>query len=131
MDQTKESVAPGPAPASIFDRMGGADAVAAVVDLFYVRVLDDDVLAPYFTGTDVDRLKAHQRAFVGSALGSPGPYAGRGMNRAHQGLDITGAHFDRVVEHLAAALAEAGADDGTIGEIAGRLAPLKPEIVSG
>ncbi|MFD7865527.1 group 1 truncated hemoglobin [Streptomyces sp. NPDC059783] len=131
MDQTKESATPDPAPTSIFDRIGGADAVAAVVDLFYVRVLADDELAPYFTGTDVDRLKAHQRAFVGSALGSPGAYAGRGMNRAHQGLDITGAHFDRVVDHLAASLTEAGVDDGTIGEIAARLAPLKPEIVSG
>jgi truncated hemoglobin YjbI len=49
---------------SIYDQIGGAAAVSAAVDDFYVRVLGDDSLAPYFEGTDVSKLKGHQRAFI-------------------------------------------------------------------
>lgn len=139
MDQTADRAAPdGPAPETpagqpetLFEQIGGAAAVAAVVDLFYARVLADPDLTPYFAGRDVTRLKAHQRLFVGSALGATAPYTGRAMGRAHQELGITGPHFDRVVDHLAAALADGGVDSATIGLIAARLAPLRPDIVSG
>lgn len=116
--------------ATIFDAVGGAPAVEAVVDLFYDRVLGDPALAGYFEGRDMDRLKRHQRLFVGQALGSGEPYPGRTMQRAHSGLGVTGEAFDRVVGHLAVALAEAGVDGATIGAIAEALVPLKPDIVT-
>lgn len=119
------------APAqTIFDRIGGEAAVAAVVDLFYTKVIADPSLAPYFDGIDLDRLKGHQRRFVGQALGASTPYTGRAMNVAHAGLGITGPAFATVVGHLAASLTEAGVDDETISEIAGALAPLEPDIVT-
>ena len=49
---------------SIYDSIGGAPAVRAAVDDFYERVLGDPRLAPFFTGTDMNRLKSHQRAFI-------------------------------------------------------------------
>ncbi|MEV0096332.1 group 1 truncated hemoglobin [Streptomyces sp. NPDC050738] len=116
---------------TIFERIGGAPAVAAVVDLFYERVLADPELSPYFTGADLGALKAHQRAFVGQALGATDPYPGRAMREAHGPLSIRGEDFDRVVGHLASALTEAGVDEATIGTIAGALAPLKADIVTG
>ncbi|WP_333767090.1 group I truncated hemoglobin [Streptomyces sp. IBSBF 2435] len=120
-----------PAPQqTIFEAVGGAPAVEAVVDLFYDRVLADPALAGYFEGRDMARLKRHQRLFVGQALGSREPYPGRTMERAHSGLAITGEAFDLVVGHLAAALAEAGVDGPTIGTIAETLLPLKPDIVT-
>lgn len=119
-----------PAPPTIFDTIGGAPAVEAVVDLFYGKVLADPELAGWFEGRDMDRLKRHQRLFVGQALGSKEPYPGRTMQRAHSGLAITDAAFDLVVGHLAASLAEAGVDEATIGAIAGALLPLKPDIVT-
>jgi hemoglobin len=116
--------------ASLFDRLGGETVVATVVDLFYDRVLADPALAGYFTGIDLTRLKEHQRRFVGQALGSEVPYAGRTMQVAHAELGINAADFDRVVDHLATSLADAGVDAPTIGTIADRLAPLKGEIVT-
>lgn len=115
---------------TIFDRIGGEPAVEAVVDLFYGKVLADPDLSGYFAGTDLGRLKLHQRRFVGQALGSRVPYTGREMSAAHASLAVTGAAFDKVVGHLAASLAEAGVDDATIGEIAAALVPLKPDIVT-
>ncbi|WP_052396930.1 group I truncated hemoglobin [Streptomyces sp. NRRL F-5123] len=115
---------------TVFDAIGGAPAVEAVVDLFYDKVLADPELAGWFEGRDMERLKRHQRLFVGQALGAREPYPGRTMERAHQGLAITGAAFDLVVGHLAAALAEAGVDAPTIGTVAAALLPLKDAVVT-
>ncbi|UGQ08901.1 group 1 truncated hemoglobin [Yinghuangia sp. ASG 101] len=115
---------------TLFERIGGEPAVAAVVEIFYGRVLADPALAGYFEGVDVARLKRHQALFVGQALGSRKPFPGRTMRQAHAGLVVTEAAFDRVVEHLAASLAEAGLDDETIAGIAALLLPLKADIVT-
>ncbi|MET7296176.1 group 1 truncated hemoglobin [Streptomyces griseoloalbus] len=115
---------------SLFEQLGGEDAVAAVVDIFYDKVLGDPDLKGYFAGVDLDRLKQHQRRFIGQALGSTRPYSGRSMRKAHGHLAITDAAFGRVVEHLAASLGEAGVDGETIGVVAGALLPLKQDIVT-
>ncbi|MCF6468166.1 group 1 truncated hemoglobin [Nonomuraea sp. MG754425] len=116
--------------ASIFDQVGGASAVSAVVDEFYSRVLADPALQGHFTGTDLAKLKSHQRSFVAAALGGPQQYRGKSMAEAHAGMGITAAEFDAVVGHLAGSLAHCGVPGETIETIAGALAPLKGEIVS-
>lgn len=115
---------------TIYDSIGGADAVRAAVDDFYARVLADPTLAPYFTGTDMARLKSHQRAFIAAAIGGPEIFAGRDMASAHAGRGITDADFDAVVAHLAGTLAGLGVPEETIGQIATTLAPLRADIVS-
>ncbi|BBZ34662.1 group I truncated hemoglobin [Mycolicibacterium confluentis] len=116
---------------SIYDEIGGASAVSVAVDDFYARVLGDPQLSGYFEGTDVSRLKRHQRAFISAAIGGPAPYLGRTMREAHARLDIDPADFDRVVEHLVATLAALGVPEATIGAIGATLAPLKDEIAPG
>ena len=115
---------------SIYESIGGADAVRVAVDDFYVRVLGDPSLAPYFTDTDMSRLKAHQRAFITAALGGPQAYEGKSMAGAHEGRKITPEAFAAVVDHLVATLQGLGVDDDTIAAIGAALAPLEPEIVT-
>jgi hemoglobin len=93
-------------------------------------VLTDARLAPFFTGTDLERLKAHQRAFLAAALGGPQIFAGRDMAAVHAKLGIGGADFDAAVGHLAGTLAALGVPDNTIGQAAGALAPLRGDIVT-
>jgi hemoglobin len=114
---------------TLFDDLGGAAAVTAVVDDFYVRVLADPSLAPYFEGIDTPKLKGHQRAFITAALGGPQAYNGKPMGPAHAGLGVTEDAFNSVVGHLGATLSGLGVDDATIGIVAGQLAPLAPEII--
>lgn len=114
---------------SIFDEIGGSPAVAAAVERFYQLVWADPLLADYFAGVDRERLTAHQQAFISTALGSSVPYLGPSMRAAHQGRRITGEAFDLVVSHLATALADVGVPAETITTIAGKLAPLKADIV--
>jgi hemoglobin len=113
----------------IYDAIGGRDAVAAAVDLFYAKVLDDPALAPWFVDKDIDRLRAHQRAFLTAALGGPELYDGRSMADAHRGLDITDGAFDRVATHLSDTLTELGLDDDTVGAIIGQVAGLRGDVV--
>jgi hemoglobin len=115
---------------SIYDSIGGASAVRAAVDGFYARVLADPQLAPFFTGTDLNRLKAHQRAFIAAAIGGPEIFEGRDMAPAHAGLGISGADFDAVVGHLVDTLTGLGVPAETIGHIGGALAPLRSDIVT-
>ncbi|MHA6760408.1 group I truncated hemoglobin [Streptacidiphilus sp. PAMC 29251] len=115
---------------TIYDAIGGAPAVTAAVDDFYQRVLADPELAGFFTETSIPQLKAHQRAFISTALGGPDGYSGRSMAEAHAGRGISEKNFDQVVGHLAATLASLGVPEETIGEIAAALVPLRPEIVA-
>jgi hemoglobin len=116
--------------ATIYDEIGGEPAVSAAVEIFYGKVLDDPSLAGFFDKVDMADLQAHQRAFIGAALGGPESYEGRSMKEAHAGLGITSDDFDAVVGHLGETLTELGVPGPTIGTIAGALAPLKTEIVS-
>ncbi|GAA3865688.1 group I truncated hemoglobin [Streptomyces sedi] len=118
-----------PSP-TLFEQLGGEDAIGSVVDIFYGKVLADPDLQPYFTGVDLDRLKLHQRRFLSQALGATRPYSGRSMRRAHENLAITDDAFGKVVDHLAGALMESGVDEATIGTIAEVLLPLKADIVT-
>ena len=115
---------------SIYEQIGGRESVAAAVDIFYARVLDDDVLGPYFGSTDMRRQKAHMRAFLAVAIGGPEIYGGRDLAAAHAGLGITNDAFDRVVMHLVATLDSLGVPCEIVEAIVVKLAPLRAVVVS-
>jgi hemoglobin len=115
---------------TIFDEIGGAPAVNTVVEAFYERLLADPDLIGYFEGRDVARLKAHQRALVTVALGGASEaYTGKMMHPAHAGLAITHEAFDKVLDHLAAVLSEAGVPMVTTAKILAILQPLRTDVV--
>src|ERR1700742_1947801 len=120
-----------PVPMTIYDRIGGHEALEVVVDDFYVRVLADHQLSGFFSGTNMNRLKGKQVEFFAAALGAHDVYTGAPMKQVHQGRGITMQHFNLVAGHLADALAAAGVPSETVTEILGVVAPLAPEIASG
>lgn len=115
---------------AIYDDIGGRDAVAAAVSIFYDKVLADDLLAPFFAGRDMDRQQAHMRAFLAAALGGPDVYAGRDMAAAHGDLQISGPVFDRVVALLVETLEQLDVPVDIIGAIGAKVAPLRDQIVT-
>src|ERR1700745_2055107 len=119
-----------PEPTTIYDRIGGHEAIEVVVEDFYVRVLADDQLSGFFAGTNMNRLKGKQVEFFAAALGGSEPYTGAPMKQVHQGRGITMHHFSLVPGHLADALAAAGVPSPTVTEIVGAIAPLAPEIAT-
>ena len=118
-------------PVSIYDKIGGPEAIEVVVEDFYARVLADGQLAGFFAGTNMNRLKGKQVEFFAVALGAHDVYTGAPMKQVHQGRGITMVHFNLVAGHLADALAAAGVPPRTVTEILNTIAPLAPEIASG
>ena len=115
---------------TLYERLGGWGAVAAVVDIFYDRVLADPRLSDVFVGIDMDRLKKHQVIFVSAATGGPEPPKPFDLVDAHRPLNITDEQFDLVADHLVAALRVAAVEQPLIDEVIAVVAPLRPQIVT-
>ena len=115
---------------SIYEAIGGQEALVAVVDDFYERVLADAELAGFFKGTNLPRLKGMQVEFFAAALGGPDEYRGRSMKDVHRGRGIAQHHFDLVAKYLADSLLAAGVPEETTHTIIGAVAPLSADIVS-
>jgi hemoglobin len=98
-------------PESLYERLGGDNAVLAAVDLFYRKVMADELTRPFFSGLDMATQSRKQVAFMTWAFGGPAEYKGRDLKAAHSSLVRRGlgdAHFDAVARHLKATLEELG-----------------------
>ena len=49
---------------SLFERIGGAPAVDAAVNIFYRKVLGDERISHFFESVDMERQAAKQKAFL-------------------------------------------------------------------
>ena len=114
---------------TLYERLGGAEAVEAVVDRFYERVLDDDHLAGYFEGVDMERQRDHQAAFLAAATGGPDEYEGSDMRRAHAHLELTDDDFAAVADHLDATLREFEVDEADREAVLETVASLKADVL--
>lgn len=115
---------------TLYDELGGSAVVKTAVTVFYHRVLEDPELAQWFDGVDLDRLRAHQRAFLTTALGGPHIFNGRALEAAHAGMEITDTAFTAIVEHLATALRDLDIEEEAIEAIGERLEGLRDRIVT-
>lgn len=115
---------------TLYERLGERDAIEAVVDRFYERVLTDADLKPHFEGVDVDALRRHQVTFLSAVTGGPAEYAGRDMRAAHDHLDLTDEDFDAVATHLDRTLREFEVDVGSRTEVLDAVGDLRSEIVT-
>jgi hemoglobin len=95
MAQTKE--------ASLYDRLGGYNAIAAVVDDFIGRLISDKQFQKFFSGFSNDSKKRIRQHFVDqicAATGGPCVYTGRDMKTTHGGLGITEKEWNAANKHL-------------------------------
>ena len=86
--------------ASLYERLGGLDAIEAVVDAFVARCAGDDRINRKFERSDVPRLKKMLVDQVCEATGGPCTYTGRDMRQTHDGMAVTAGEFDALVEDL-------------------------------
>jgi hemoglobin len=107
--------------ATLFEKLGGAEAVTLAVDKFYERVLNDKRVNHFFANVDMEAQKDHQRAFLTYAFGGTPQYDGRTMRVAHARLvkeqGLTGEHFDAIAEDLVLTLQELGIASELIEEV--------------
>jgi len=117
---------------SLYQRVGGYDALAAVVDDFIGRLVADKRFEKFFVGHSEDSLKRIRQHILDqfcAATGGPCIYNGRDMKTTHKGLGITEADWDAAAKHLAASLDKFKVPEKEKGEILGFVTGLKKDIV--
>ncbi len=114
---------------SLYDRLGGKEAIVAVVDEFIARVAANPEIKSFFGSTDIDRLKQLLVEQVCEASGGPCTYSGRDMTTAHAGLNIQDSHFDALVGDLVGALDKFKVPEKEKGELLAVLGPMRKDIV--
>ena len=114
---------------SLYERLGGIDAITAVVKDFRDRVARDHRINQKFARTDLGRLTRMLIDQVCQAAGGPCSYSGRSMREAHAGMGVTSGEFDALVADLVATLNEFKVGNTEQGELLAVLGPLKPDIV--
>lgn len=117
-------------PTSHYQRIGGAAAVKAAVELFYDKVLVDPDLAGYFTEVNMPEQRRHLALMLAVVLGGPNEYAGRGLAEAHRPLNISPAHYAMVGQHLTATLSELGAPADIVADVQVMLGQVQDQVVS-
>jgi len=121
-----------PQDKSLYDRLGGYNALALVVDDFIVRLVTDKQFDKFFVGHSTDS-KKHIRQHIldqfCAATGGPCVYTGRDMKMSHSGLGITNADWDAAAKHLVASLDKYKVPEKEKSEVLAFVTTLKKDIV--
>ena len=117
---------------SLYKRLGGYDALAAVTDDFITRLATDKTLGRFFVGaSDNSKMRIRQLVLdqLCAATGGPCVYIGRDMKTAHKGLGITEEDWNIAVKHLVATLTRFKVPENLQKEVATAISGLKADIV--
>ena len=114
----------------LYDRLGGREGIAAVVDDFYAQLVGDDKLGEFFEGSDIQRLRETQTAFLCEAAGGPETYDGPPIREAHLHVPFTPAHIERAVELLYRSLDEYGVTDEDADAVVEAVAAYQEELLA-
>jgi hemoglobin len=118
---------------SLYSRLGGYDAIAAVVDDLLPRLQSDPRLARFWSSprsADTNR-RERQLAidFIAAAAGGPTFYLGRDMKTSHAGMGIDAEDYAAFARNLGATLAKFNVPQTETAEVMAFLASLEAEIV--
>ncbi len=114
---------------SLYDRLGGKDAVHAVVEDFVGNVAADTAINGRFASADIPHLKQMLEQQVCAATGGGCKYEGKDMKAAHAGMKITEDEFNALVGDLKKSLDKFKVGEKEQGELLGALGGLKGDIV--
>ena len=117
---------------SLYERLGGYDAIAAVTDALMVRLKDDDKLRRFYDHRGADGIAREEQLLVNflcASTGGPMVYTGRDMKPVHVGMRLDEEDWKRAMVHLTATLDAFEVPEQEKGEVMSFHENLKPEIV--
>jgi len=117
---------------SLYERLGGYDAIAAVTDELLARLLNDPQLGVFWKGHSENSLRRDRQLVVNymcEAAGGPVFYTGRDMPTSHKGLGISASDWEIFMRHAAAALEKFAVPATEKGEVLTFLTSLQGDIV--
>ncbi|MEX1008987.1 MAG: group 1 truncated hemoglobin [Acidimicrobiia bacterium] len=105
---------------SLYEELGGDEAISAALDAFYVKIFADPRVSGYFVDVDMPKLKGHARAFLALAFGGPDRYMGRDLRTVHErprSMGLDDSDTDVFFSHFREVLEEFGVDEGRIAAV--------------
>lgn len=94
----------------LYDRIGRDKAMEIVVDLFYQKVTQDELIGHFFDNTDMASLRLKQKSFLSMAFGGPYQYSDAELRAVHKPLiekyGLSDKHFNRFLEIFKETLTE-------------------------
>ncbi len=114
---------------SLYDRLGGRDAITAVVGTFLDNVAADATINARFKNADLPGLKAKLIDQICEASGGPCKYTGKKMEDAHAGMQIKDEEFNALVGDLVKSLDQYKVGDKEKQDLLGALGGMKDKIV--
>jgi hemoglobin len=115
---------------SLFDRLGGQDAINAVVEDFVGNVAGDARINAFFANADIPHLKQMLKDQICSATGGPCKYTGKDMKTAHAGMGVKESDFNALVEDLKKSLDKFKVGPKEQSDLLGALGGMKGDIVT-
>ncbi len=116
---------------SLYERLGGYDAIAAVTDDFLERLFSDPDIGYYWAGDSKDTKRRDRQLivdFMCEAAGGPVYYTGRDMKISHEGLGISEGQYDILMTHCQATLDKFEVPEPERGEVCSFIDSLRVDI---
>ena len=117
---------------SLYQRLGGYDALAAVTDDFIGRLAADKQLSRFLVGLSDDskkKLRQHFLNLLCQTTGGPCIYTGRDMKTTHKGLGITESDWEASMKDLNATLDKFKVPQAERDEVVATVTSLKKDVV--
>lgn len=121
--------APPPADDALYQALGGEPGIAALVEELLVRSVDNPRIARHFVETDLVQLHQRLSEQICFEAGGPCRYEGRTMEEAHEGMALTEAEFNALVEDLQDAMDSLQVPTRAQNRLLRRLAPMRAQII--
>jgi len=118
--------------ASLYARLGGYDAIAAVVDDLIPRMMSDPQLARFWAHRATDSIRREKQLlvdFLCASAGGPLYYTGRDMTTSHKGMGIKTRDWDVFLGHLHATLEKFKVPDQERREVLSFVESTRADIV--
>lgn len=118
---------------TLFETLGGQEAVNTAVDIFYRKVLADDRVNNFFDGVNMEQQIQKQKGFLTMVFGGPNNYTGKNMREGHRHLierGLNDSHVDIIIEHLGSTLKELGAEDENIAKVAAIANSVRDDVLN-
>jgi hemoglobin len=119
---------------SLYERLGGANAIAMVVDRFSDEIVKNPKLnvnpqlKEWNESGQLPGLKFMRTLWLCAAAGGPFQYTGKELGEAHKDLHITSEEFDEVGAEIARALDHFNVPEREKQEVLAAIAARKAEV---
>ena len=117
---------------SLYERLGGYDAICAVSDNLLPRLMSDARLKRFWDHRGADGIAREKQLlndFLSASSGGPMYYTGRDMKVAHKGMKINEADWTAFMGHVNATLDVFKLPKTERGEVVAFIQSLKQDIV--